>query len=146
MGFFCVKILQMIILHLTLQLMTLLSITPGGDDITGVWLTPDKESRIRISKTNNAYTGKVIWLLHPNDGQGKPLHDGHNPVASKRSRPIIGLEVLTVTPDMDAYSGKIYDAKTGKTYDATLVVNGDNLEIRIRVGLIRYKEIWARIS
>jgi len=146
MGFFCAKFFVMMKLQITLLLLSWLSISPGRDEITGVWLTQDKESRIQISKTSQSFTGNVIWLLHPRDTRGKPLLDGHNPVASKRSGPIIGLEVLTVTPDKDTYTGRIYDAKTGKTYNATLTVNGNKLEIRVHVGLIRYKEIWTRVS
>jgi len=116
------------------------------NDITGVWLTSDKESRIMIIKNTNFYSGNVTWLLNPLNKNGQLLQDLRNPDVSKRTRLIIGLEVLSViSSGNDEYSGKIYDAKSGKTYNVTVIVNRNKLQINVRVGFIKHQESWTRM-
>jgi uncharacterized protein (DUF2147 family) len=38
-----------------------------ADDITGLWLTEDKDAHVQIEKKGNAYFGKIVWLKFPND-------------------------------------------------------------------------------
>lgn len=116
------------------------------NDITGVWWTSDKESKIKIIKNTNYYSGNVTWLLYPLNKNGQPFHDLRNPDVSKRTRPIIGLEVLSViSSGKDKYSGKIYDAKSGKTYDVTVIVDKNLLQINVRAGFFKHQESWTRM-
>jgi uncharacterized protein (DUF2147 family) len=134
-----------------LQLVLMLSfslVTPRQElnDITGVWWTSDKESKIMIIKNTNFYSGNVTWLLNPLNKNGQPLQDLRNPDVSKRTRPIIGLEVLSViSSGNNEYLGKIYDAKSGKTYNVTVILNNNKLQINVRVGFLKHQESWTRI-
>jgi uncharacterized protein (DUF2147 family) len=47
-----------------------------ADNVIGTWLTEDKEAHVEISKTNNVYNGKIVWLKDPNNPKtGKPWLD-----------------------------------------------------------------------
>jgi uncharacterized protein (DUF2147 family) len=59
----------------------------GPDDIVGVWLTENDESKIQIFKSGNEYFGKIIWLKEPSDKNGNPKKDKNNPDPAKRNNP-----------------------------------------------------------
>ena len=64
-------------------------------DPTGVWLTQGGNSRIRVADCGGALCGTIIWLKEPNDPDtGKPKLDKHNSDASKRTRPLIGVQIV----------------------------------------------------
>src|SRR5262245_984928 len=63
-------------------------------DPVGVWLTQGGNSRIRIADCGGALCGTIIWLKEPNDEGGKPKTDKNNSDAAKRSRPLIGVQIV----------------------------------------------------
>jgi uncharacterized protein (DUF2147 family) len=90
-------------------------------DIVGTYLTADDDAKIRIFLAKNGkYSGKIVWLLHPNNEDGTPKLDVENPNKSKRTRKKMGLVILKNfaydKDDNDWSGGTIYDAKSGKTY------------------------------
>jgi uncharacterized protein (DUF2147 family) len=116
-------------------------------DPSGLWSTKDDESIIRIGAcsappgsptstvTPPPYCGTLVWLKEPLE-KGVPKTDVENPDKEKRSRPLIGLELLTeLSADADHWTGKAYNADDGKVYDITFKVmpdkvKGDKGEIR----------------
>ena len=68
--------------------------------------------------------GTVVWLNEPIDrATGQPKTDKHNPDPAKRARPLIGLRVASLAASgPDKWSGMIYNADDGHTYQASFKV------------------------
>ena len=119
------------------------------DKIEGLWYNDIKSAKIQISKgTDGKFNGKIVWLKEPLK-DGKPKTDEENKDEKLRSRPIIGMAILSgFVPDGDhKYTdGKIYDPKNGKTYSCNITHNGKRLSIRGYVGisLLGRTTTWER--
>ncbi len=123
------------------------------DDVLGTWLNEDEDAHIQVTKRDNKFFGKVIWIKDPIDPEtGKEKLDKLNPDESLRSRPRLGLEILTnfeYDGDDRWDSGKIYDPKSGKTYSCYIkYLDQDKLKIRgfIGVSLIGKTTYWTRVK
>jgi uncharacterized protein (DUF2147 family) len=121
-------------------------------DPAGVWLTQTGMSRIRVADCGGALCGTIIWLKEPNDPEtGKPKTDKHNSDASKRSRPLIGVQiVLGMKPAGDGkWSGQVYNAEDGKTYSGNLTFSGGNalqLQGCALGGLVCKGQTWTKVN
>jgi uncharacterized protein (DUF2147 family) len=96
----------------------------------GVWLSEDGGTKVQIAHCGGKLCGKVVWLDEPNDPRtGKPKTDKLNPDPAKRARPLLGLQVVRgLSPDGDnRWSGLIYNADDGRTYEASLRVPSDSV-------------------
>jgi uncharacterized protein (DUF2147 family) len=104
----------------------------GPDVIIGEWLSQEKDGKISIFKQGDKFYGKISWGKTP----GKK--DINNPDAKLKNRDLIGLVILQDFKFKGSAweDGKIYDPKSGKTYDCILKVKDNNkvLEIRGYVG------------
>ncbi len=64
-------------------------------DPSGLWLTEDGEAKVQIYNCGQAFCGRITWLKDPNDpGTRQPKLDKFNNDASKRSRPVLGLNII----------------------------------------------------
>jgi uncharacterized protein (DUF2147 family) len=120
-----------------------------ADAILGTWVNPNGEDHIQIYKRGNKYFGKLDWIKHPNDEQGKPKTDKNNPDKALQSRPDLGLELLkdfTFNGDNVWDGGTIYDPKNGKTYSCKMTLEGNSLRIRgyVLFSLFGRTEVWTR--
>jgi uncharacterized protein (DUF2147 family) len=122
-------------------------------DPSGTWLTDGGKATVRIASCGNALCGTIIALKEPNDPEtGKPQTDRNNADASKRSRPIIGVQiVLGMKPSGTAnkWTGEVYNAEDGKTYAGNLTLQDANtikLEGCILGGMICKGQTWTRAS
>jgi uncharacterized protein (DUF2147 family) len=119
-------------------------------DPLGTWYTEGKESQVRITQCGDAVCGVLVWLKVPNDPQtGKPKTDSENADPSKRSRPLLGVEiVLAMTPSgvADQWKGKVYNAKDGNTYTGYFTMTGpDTAELKgCAFGFICKSQTWTR--
>lgn len=111
--------------------------------IVGTWYNQEGTAKIQIFKATNGkfsgkYYGKIVWLKIPNK-EGKPKVDANNPDESKRTKPIIGLVILSElvwNPELKAWTdGKIYDPNNGKTYNCYISKEGQNLKVKGFKGL-----------
>ncbi|GGB15566.1 DUF2147 domain-containing protein [Puia dinghuensis] len=120
------------------------------DDVTGVWMTHgDRPAKIQIYRSGDQYFGKIVYLQFPNEDNGKPRVDKNNPDERLRSRPLLGLGLLSGFKfDEDEWNGgKIYDPQSGKTYSCTMSLKDMNtLKVRGYVGisLLGRTEVWTR--
>jgi len=119
-----------------------------ADDIIGNWIIGDNKAKIQVYKAGSKYYGKITWLREPNKN-GKPKTDIHNPDASKRTTPIIGLVVLKnfVFDSGEWNSGNIYDPSSGKEYSCKINMPDKNtLKVRgyIGISLFGRTEVWKR--
>lgn len=124
-----------------------------ADDVLGVWLNEDKDAHVEMFKRNGKIYGKIVWLKEPIDSEtGKPKVDKHNPDPALKTRPTMGMELLTgfVFDGDDEWSdGEIYDPKSGKTYDCYMEFDSkDVLKIRgyIGVSLLGRTTYWTRVK
>jgi uncharacterized protein (DUF2147 family) len=116
------------------------SATAPGDALLGTWLNQEKEGKIQIYKQGNQYFGKLVWLKQPFDpATGQPKTDQLNPDESLREAPILGLVLLRdfrYGKENVWEGGKIYDARSGKTYRCKLILRDKNwLDVRGYVGM-----------
>jgi uncharacterized protein (DUF2147 family) len=121
------------------------------NQILGKWLTQDKDAYVELFQQKGKYYGKIVWLKHPNDNNGKPSVDDKNPEASLRSTPIIGLNFLKdfvyAPTEKQWIDGHLYDPKTGKSYKGTLWLEDANtLKVRGYLGFIYNTVTWTRVK
>ena len=123
---------------------------PGADP-RGVWLTPGGNSHVEIAPCGDKLCGRIVWLKQPNNKKGQPLRDARNAEEALRSRPILGLPVLTGFPpeptDGVWDDGKIYSPKTGKTFRSEMEMNGrDTLKVSGCKWIRCKSQIWKRVK
>jgi uncharacterized protein (DUF2147 family) len=118
----------------------------NSDDILGVWNNEEKDGRIEIFKCDGKYCGKIVWAKEPNyptgstEGTpGTPRLDHKNPDHAKRSRPILGLQIVndfSFAGENVWKGGTVYDPKTGNTYRGKItLVSPNRLDLRGYVGI-----------
>jgi uncharacterized protein (DUF2147 family) len=116
-------------------------------DATGTWRTED-DATIRVSNCGGGLCATIMSLRDPNDPQtGKPKTDINNVDASKRTRPIVGMQIFTgLRPEgANKWSGQIYNPEDGKTYDANVVLeNANTLKVQGCVLFICKTKTWTR--
>jgi len=115
----------------------------------GTWLSQDGGTKVRLSDCGGKLCGVVVWLKEATDPKtGKPKTDIHNPDASKRARPMMGLQVVQgLTPDgANRWSGSIYNADDGNTYSAHMTVgDGNTADVQGCVlGVLCKTQKWTR--
>ena len=123
-----------------------------SNDILGVWLEEKKESKIEVYKKDNSFFGKIIWLKEPLDEDGKIKLDKKNPNNSMRENPINGLVImkdLKYKKKGEWSDGKIYDARSGKTYSLEVYMkNVNKLDLRGYLGFTLFGKTttWTRVK
>ncbi len=122
----------------------------NADAIKGVWLSENKRLKVEIYAVNNVYFGKILWLYEQNDPEtGKPKLDKENPDPNKRSRPLIGLQVLKDFRFKDGFwqDGYVYNSQNGNTYACEIWLEGkDMLVLRGYWGFVYHTEKWTRVK
>ena len=140
--------------HLALFALFALASSDGAlaAEPTGTWLTQTGGSRIRLADCGGALCGTIIWLKEPNDPDtGKPKTDKNNSDAAKRSRPLLGVQiVLGMKPAGDGkWTGQVYNAEDGKTYSGNLSYSGGNslqLQGCALGGLVCKSQTWTKVN
>lgn len=126
-----------------------------ADDILGVWMNEDKDAHVKIYQEGDKYFGKIVWIKDPIDPEtGEPKLDKHNPDPELKTRPSLGIQLLTnFVWDGDEWDdGDIYDPKNGKTYSCYMKfpdeTDLDTLKIRGYVGisLLGRTTYWTRVK
>jgi len=120
------------------------------ETILGTWLTEDQEAHVEIFKSDDLYTGKIVWLKEPIDPKtGLPCVDDKNPDVNLRSEPMMGSLVLWgLRRNGDEYSdGKVYDSRDGSIYTAKIWTEDDRiLKVRGYIGFFFNTETWTRVK
>ncbi|MDB5088953.1 MAG: hypothetical protein JWR09_2947 [Mucilaginibacter sp.] len=142
-------------IRLILVILTFISVNISAkaqaDKIEGLWYNDIKSAKIQITKESNGkFYGKVVWLKEPLKN-GKPKVDELNADEKLRTRPRLGLQVLTdfVKDGDNKYTdGKIYDPNNGKTYSCNITYKGKTLAIRgyIGISLFGRTTTWERVE
>jgi uncharacterized protein (DUF2147 family) len=95
----------------------------------GTWISQDGGTKVRLSDCGGKLCGTVVWLNKPIDRTtGKPKTDKLNPDPAKRARPLLGLQVASLTASgPNKWSGNIYNADDGRTYQASFQVQSESI-------------------
>ena len=123
-----------------------------AEEPTGTWLTQAGSSKIKIADCGGALCGTITWLKEPTDPDtGKPKTDKNNSDAAKRSRPLIGVQiVLGMKPAGEGkWTGQVYNAEDGKTYSGNLTFTGGNslqLQGCALGGLVCKGQTWTKTN
>jgi len=119
------------------------------DQIEGQWYNDIKSAKVLITKASNGkFYGKVVWLKEPLKN-GRPKVDELNADPKLRTRPRLGLPVLSdfvKDGDIKYTDGTIYDPLNGKTYSCIITYKGKTLAIRgyIGISLFGRTTTWSR--
>jgi uncharacterized protein (DUF2147 family) len=120
-----------------------------AQDATGTWLNADKDGIVQISACGAALCGKVVWIRDTIDkATGRPPVDAKNADPALRSRPIMGLQVLSdLKPSsaLNRWDGRVYSIDDGKTFSAKVTLLGANqLRVEGCVMVVCQGETWTR--
>jgi uncharacterized protein (DUF2147 family) len=121
-------------------------------DPRGTWTTENGKAKVSIVSCGGAICGNIIALAEPNDpATGKPKTDNNNPDTAKRSRPVVGVQiVIDMKPDTaDKWKGQVYNAEDGKTYSGSItLVDAKTLTLQgcALGGLICKNQTWTRAN
>jgi uncharacterized protein (DUF2147 family) len=123
----------------------------AAEKIIGNWLNEEKDAKIEIYKSENAYFGKLVWGDKIFEADGKTSRkDANNEDKELKNRDLLNLILLTnfIYDDGSWTGGKVYDPKSGKTYSCTIKFKGDKLEIRGYVGIALFGRTttWSRAN
>jgi len=117
----------------------------AAPDVTGLWLTDDGKGVVDVQPCGQKMCGKIVRVL--DRGPGVPTTDVNNPVASRRNRPIIGLQVLSgFKAGLNEWKdGRAYDPKKGSSYSSSMRLNRDgSLRITGCVLFVCQSVRWTR--
>ncbi len=135
---------------ISFMLMGLALQAQNADVILGKWYNEEKDAIIKIYKEDGKFTGKIVWLKEPFK-DGKPKVDDKNPDPKLQTRPVMGMKLFwgfTYDPDEKEWTdGRIYDPKSGKTYDCYMWMEGRDLKIKGYVMGMKFlgrKTTWTR--
>ncbi|EMY77494.1 PF09917 family protein [Leptospira weilii serovar Ranarum str. ICFT] len=152
---------RMIAIFLAFVLISAPAFAGEEDAVLGKWLTKDKDAHVELYKCGAKICGKLVWLKEPvypagsTEGTpGSPKVDIRNKDESLRTRPVLGLVFLTgfsYDGEQVWSGGRIYDAKSGNTYDGKLTLRGaENLDLKggYKVGfmMIGKESAWTRVK
>lgn len=127
-------------------LMMFASAASSAPDISGDWVTADRNAVVRIASCGMQTCGTVVRVLA--HGSAVPQTDVNNPNHARRSQPLVGLKVLSgfTATFSDWVNGRAYDPETGRTYNAKLALNPDGtLAVKGCVLFICKSQRWLRM-
>lgn len=110
--------------------------------IAGRYLTEDGAGVIEVGRCGNSVCGKLVRILksEPN----APKTDVNNSDPALRSRPILGMPILSAFTDAGKdWRGRIYDPRNGKTYKAIVSKNADgSLKVQGCIAIFCQTQVW----
>jgi uncharacterized protein (DUF2147 family) len=116
----------------------------------GLWLLPKGKGQVRVAECGGELCATIVSLKKPNDKQGRPKVDRKNPDPAKRSRPVVGLSLLTgMKPEGEAWKGRVYNPDDGRTYYGSVTQDGEaklRLQGCIVSGLLCKTQVLTRID
>ena len=132
-------------------LLSVATLSPAqAADPLGTWLTDGAKAQVRVANCSGGLCGSIIALNEPNDpATGKPKTDKNNEDASKRSRPMIGVQIVLGMKlnGGNKWEGRVYNAEDGKTYNGNITLQGANtlqLQGCVLGGMICKSQTWTR--
>lgn len=116
--------------------------------ITGRWITSDRAALVEVAPCRDngggpGLCGRIARVLKADPT--KPQRDVNNPDPALRTRAIVGMPILTgFTAGNAAWTGRIYDPRSGRTYRSTLTRDGATLRVKGCFGPFCQTQVWTR--
>ena len=111
----------------------------AAEPITGRWVTENGRGVVTVEPCGPTLCGRISRILVP----GKAPLDTRNPDPKLRSRPMLGLPVLTgFTDNGKDWRGRIYDPESGKTYKSIVSRDGAGLKVQGCVMMFCRTQRW----
>ncbi len=115
----------------------------SAEDAFGTWKHPENGSNVSMYKCGAGLCAKIVSAP---DGQKT---DDKNADESKRSRPIVGLVIMSgAQKSGEGWSGQIYNRTDGKTYSGNITVKSKSaLELQgCSMGVFCKTVTWSRVN
>ena len=128
----------------------LMAFSQTNADIVGEWYNAEKDAVITLYEDGETVSGKITWMLYPNDEDGNPKTDPNNPDEKLKSRARMEMIMMTgFAYDEDNVwdDGELYDPKKGKTYSGMMTLKNTNaIDLRGYIGFsfIGRSSTWTR--
>lgn len=117
----------------------------AAPSVAGQWRTDDGSAVVEIAPCGEQMCGRIARVLAT--GPDVPRTDVHNANPRRRTRPLVGLQILSgFHAGAKAWEdGTAYDPKSGKSYDASLRLNPDgSLRVTGCVLIVCRSVRWTR--
>lgn len=103
-----------------------------ADDPSGTWRLDSGKITVKVRQCGGELCANIVGLKEPTYKDGKPKIDRHNQNPALRNRRLMGLAVLSgMKPNGEnSWKGSIYNADDGKTYSATMSLNGNVMRLK----------------
>ncbi|QIG51337.1 DUF2147 domain-containing protein [Nordella sp. HKS 07] len=101
-------------------------------DPSGTWRLDNGKVTVKVRQCGAEVCANIVGLKEPTYKDGKPKIDKYNKNPALRDRPLMGLAVLSnMKPTGDnTWAGNIYNADDGRTYSATMTLNGNTMKLK----------------
>jgi uncharacterized protein (DUF2147 family) len=118
------------------------AVADAATPIAGRYLTEDGAGVITVGPCEGSVCGRLTTILKKRPGA--PDTDVNNSDAALRSRPILGVPILSgFTDEGKDWRGKIYDPRNGKTYKSIVARNADGtLNVKGCIAFFCQTQVW----
>jgi uncharacterized protein (DUF2147 family) len=101
-------------------------------DPSGTWRLDNGKVTVKVRQCGGEVCANIVALKEPTYKDGTPKIDKYNKNPALRNRPLIGLAVLSdMKPTGDStWAGNIYNADDGRTYSATMSLDGSTMKLK----------------
>ncbi len=112
--------------------------------VSGRWLTGDGKGIVDIGPCGPQLCGRISKLLADTNG---PPTDRNNPDPKMRTRPLVGLNILSAFKDGGSkWEGQIYSPERGKTYRSVMFLNKNGtLTVKGCISFLCETQIWKPV-
>jgi uncharacterized protein (DUF2147 family) len=118
----------------------------AAQPIAGRWVTEDGGAIVQVGACGAATCGRIATVLKSKPGAAAT--DVNNPDAKLRTRPVVGLPILTGFSDAgDDWRGRIYDPRNGKSYKSIVARAADGtLKVKGCISFICQTQVWKPVK
>jgi uncharacterized protein (DUF2147 family) len=98
----------------------------------GIWKLTSGAVTVKVIRCGKNICANIVDLASKNYPDGTPLRDALNPNKSLRSRPVMGLPVISgmTQTGENTYKGYIYNADDGGSYRATATLTDKTMVLK----------------
>ena len=117
----------------------------AAQPVAGRWITVDGKAIVNIAPCGKALCGKIEKILKPTPGRAPT--DTENSDPALRSRPLVGLPLLTDFSDAgEHWKGTIYDPESGKSYTSKVSRNANGtLKVQGCIAFFCKTQTWTAV-
>lgn len=101
-------------------------------DPSGTWRLDNGKVTVKVRQCGGEVCANIVGLKEPTYKDGSAKIDKYNKNPALRNRPLMGLSVLSNMKSTGdgAWSGSIYNADDGRTYNATMTLSGNTMKLK----------------